>query len=893
MRTLFMLCLFSFTIFSVYSQEKNYRNQLYNKIQKNEFSKSDFKTDTSLIRLCIELGDSYEKDIPDSALFFYEKANKITDKVLSEEADNVFILKQKARAIRYIGIVHLSSGKLEKANDLFNEAMNIYEKTNDQEGVSQCLINIGSYYRIIGDYNTAIEFMNKALKKYEGLKSNEGISNCYSNIGVILKEQGDFSEAKEYYDKAVSFFIESGDKRGLSACYNNIAGLFTDEGKYEDALDFYFKALKLKEELNDKRGIASAYIGIGNIQYLQASYEKAIEYYENSMKIYEEIGDKYSTSICIANIGNIFYEKGEYEKAVSYFQKTLNISYELNDIRGELYANNNIGNVLMEQGDLHQALKYFKAALDIAETIEDKYSRAAVSGNIADIHLILSENKSASKHLDTALTYGIQAINAAYDINSADLIYTEAGILQAIYRCKGDYKKALEYAEIFISTKDTIFSHEKTEALAEMSTKYESEKKQLQIDNLNKDNALKNSEIAKSEEKRKKQLILIWSFVLGFVIILIFSIIILQLFLQKKRTNIQLGIQKKQIELQNIVLQQANEEISAQRDEIAAQRDLVTEQKEHIEVQKKEIEDSIIYAKRIQNSVLPSESQTSSLLGEHFILFKPKDVVSGDFYWAAKKEEWTLIAVADCTGHGVPGAFMSMLGISFLNEIIRKIESIDTATILNELRKSIIESLRQTGTTETSNESSSVKDGMDISLLALSPKNQLHRRAIKWSGAYNGLYLVSNNNHIPNNNEKGLIEENEPMIQIELSKIVNNSEIPDFEEGRLTNYTILEIKPDKMPVAIHEKMDDFACHNIELKAGDRVFLFSDGYADQFGGSNGKKLKYKTFRELILNSSSLPMHEQKKFLEQEIYEWMHVNGKNYEQVDDITVVGLQI
>lgn len=295
-----------------------------------------------------------------------------------------------------------------------------------------------------------------------------------------------------------------------------------------------------------------------------------------------------------------------------------------------------------------------------------------------------------------------------------------------------------------------------------------------------------------------------------------------------------------EIREKNEELSQQNEEISAQRDEIEAQRDMVTQQKEDIEEIHSKVTDSINYAKRIQTSALPDLSPLKKSLSDIFVLFKPKDVVSGDFYWYAEVENQIVITVADCTGHGVPGAFMSMLGMSMLKEIVVKEYITQPDVILRKLRKEVIKALGQTG------EYGESKDGMDMSLCSINTET----KTLQWSGANNPCLIV--------------------------------------KDGELT-----DIKPDKMPIAIYEKMDKFTLHEIKLNMGDLIYLIGDGYPDQFGGPKGKKFMSKRLKELLLEISSKPMKEQHEILEDKLFDWMNNHGEEYEQVDDITIMGIKI
>ncbi len=316
----------------------------------------------------------------------------------------------------------------------------------------------------------------------------------------------------------------------------------------------------------------------------------------------------------------------------------------------------------------------------------------------------------------------------------------------------------------------------------------------------------------------------------GFIVVMLIIVIVVRQYLVKQRMNILLAKQK--------------EQISLQRDEIGKQHELVV-------VQKQEITDSINYAKRIQEAVLPTEQTLDRLLEDHFIIFRPKDIVSGDFYWATETSDWIIITAADCTGHGVPGAFMSMLGISFLDEIVRRKNITNAALVLDELRASIIEALKETG------EEDSQKDGLDMSIIAIHKK----RQTATWAGAHNPLWIIRHESL-----EKTF---DDPLEMIE------------------------ETKADKMPVAYHARMDSYTNHEIKLNKGDQVYLFSDGYHDQFGGEKGKKFMVKNFKRLVAQTAHLSMKEQGLELEQRFEDWMAFANQGIEQIDDVTVIGLKI
>ncbi|OFX22337.1 MAG: hypothetical protein A2033_18970 [Bacteroidetes bacterium GWA2_31_9] len=426
------------------------------------------------------------------------------------------------------------------------------------------------------------------------------------------------------------------------------------------------------------------------------------------------------------------------------------------------------------------------------------------------------------------------------------------------YEKMGKSSKALDYYKLFTQTKDSLMNSEKFKLISEMESKYENEKHQLKIEKLEKEQQLQTSEIEKQNEKVKRQNTIIISFVFGFILIIIFLIIIYRFFTAKK-------IAYNLLSIQNVEIQHKNEEI-------ITQRDIVVKQKNYIEEIHKEVTDSINYAKNLQSAILPESDFIKELLHEYFIIFKPRNIVSGDFYWISKRRNWTLIAVADCTGHGVPGAFMSMLGISYLNEIVAKDEVQTASQVLNYLRLNIIKSLKQKGKTGEQ------KDGMDIAFVALN----METLELQFAGANNPLYIVTQSSEL-------LSYE----LEVRDTDFQNFQNFKNLEEHTNQRFVLQEVKPDKMPIAIHVRMDDFKNNEIKLNKSDLVYLFSDGYADQFGGPKGKKFLYRQFKELLIANWNKSMTEQKEILDNKIEDWISGNEIKYEQTDDITVLGLRI
>jgi len=279
------------------------------------------------------------------------------------------------------------------------------------------------------------------------------------------------------------------------------------------------------------------------------------------------------------------------------------------------------------------------------------------------------------------------------------------------------------------------------------------------------------------------------------------------------------------------------EEIETQKEEIEAQLDLATLQRDTISKQKDLILDSIHYAERIQSAILPPVQILKEQLSDHFILFKPRDIVSGDYYWAREKDQKLLIAVADCTGHGVPGGFLSMLGISSMNEIVNRSSLLDPGKILEQLRAVVIASMHQTGSRDEA------QDGIEIALCVIDVK----KKSLVYAGANRPLYLVRNGE-------------------------------------------VQHIRPDRMPIGIYEQEAlPFTNHSIKLKKGDSLYLFSDGYVDQLGGPLRKTFRAINFRKLLLEIQDRPMEKQKEILVKKMALWQG----EVEQIDDVLVMGIKI
>ena len=312
-------------------------------------------------------------------------------------------------------------------------------------------------------------------------------------------------------------------------------------------------------------------------------------------------------------------------------------------------------------------------------------------------------------------------------------------------------------------------------------------------------------------------------------------------------------------------------ELSAANNKLQIIYKQISKQKDELETTHKNITDSINYASKIQNAILPTSQLFKEFFSEYFIFFKPRDVVSGDFYYIKKINKYLIVAAADCTGHGVPGAFVSMLGISFLNEIVRKQEIKKANEVLEELRIYVKSAFHQ-----SENIATTQKDGMDIALIVIDTETNM----LQFAGANNPLYIIENMKKI----EKGKLKiENEKLIA-KSQKLIPKSQLPTAISQELN-----VIKPDKQPIGIYIKERPFKNHEIQLQKNDVIYLFTDGYIDQFGGNDGRKFYSKRFKKLLLDNVEKSLTEQNETLEHTLTEWRG----NHKQLDDILIIGLKV
>jgi len=714
--------------------------------------------------------------------------------------------------------------------------------------------------------DSSLFYIKKAYTLSVKLKYEKGKANACYNYGLYYRANVNLDSSWYWYQKAFEYYTICNDTMEKSRTLTAIGNVFTDKNEYIKAIKYFKESIKLKKLLKDKKGIAINLYNIANQYYYNIkNYKLGLDNYTKAIEIFTEIDYKPGLAICLNSIGNLYEDWGNYDLALKSYNKALKIQ---NDKSNQIDLFLNIGKVYTKSQNYDNALIYFFKALDYSKEIQDIEKEAISLKSIGVLYSDINEFDKSKQYLNNSLNiahqiksdkleveilssigycylfqnnckasldYLLKSQELAEKIEDKDFITSNYIFLSEAYMCIGDGQKAKEFFKKYIAAQDN-----NNKELNDLRIKYETEKQDKEIQLLNKQKQLGEEQLKTKTAESKTQRIIIFAAFFFILIFIVSIILITQQYRQKRKANELLGAQNKQIIQQNA--------------EITIQRDKLSEQKI-------EIEDSINYALRIQRAVLPIDKNSAEdMPGDYFLIFRPKYIVAGDYFWTKRVTDHLIIAVADCTGHGVPGAFMSMLGVSFLNEIVRKTDITQANHVLNHLRLYIIDALKQKGI------SGEQKDGMDMSLCVINVKTL----ELQYAGANNPLYIVRGGQ-----NPQGLTKP-EPLQNLE---------------------GLEEIKGDKMPVAIYERMNDFTNHIIHLKTGDKIYMFSDGYADQFGGVKGKKFMYKPFKRLIAETSNLSIKEQGNHLEKVLSEWTEHKdfntGTSYEQTDDITVFGLEI
>ncbi len=641
------------------------------------------------------------------------------------------------------------------------------------------------------------KYIDSLLQELNHSHHDSTLAKMYLDLSLAY-EKLDVSKAIIYAQKSLEIYQKSNDDYRMIKVWYRLGEQYKDIGDYQNALKYGIKLLQSSDKIKDKRlryrtKLDGLHLMIG--VYFITDFIKAYPYIKEQLFIAKQIKDKEDEGIAQYNMGNYFIysaftEKEDSIKKYQYLDSAyesytsamniFNSSVIPDKVSHILSCKENIATIYNHKLQYDKAIAYYLEIMRTYEEMKDYDGMVSTYNNISTCLMSIKKHNEAIDYLNK----GISTCEKVGIYTYLPYLYSN---LSEAYEKVGDYKNALLYSKRSKAVNDSIMDIEKSKNIQELSVKYETQLKDAE------------NKILKSRTERQK--IISWSIGIMLLLLSLVTFLVYKAYQNKNRVN-----------------------------------RLITIQKQLIEQRNKDIIDSIIYAKRIQHAILPSLKIWKELLPNSFVLYLPKDKVAGDFYWMEDMEDYIYVAAADCTGHGVPGAIVSVICSNALTKAVIEDKQVETNGILDTTQSIVVEKL--------SKAEENIQDGMDICLIRIDKKD---RRHIQYSGANRPLYIVS---------EKGEIQ---------------------------------EIKPDKQPIGKYDNEQPFNKQDIILSSNDTIYLATDGYSDQFGGDKDKKFSAKSLRKLLSDIANKNIEQQKEIFLDTHIKW---RGK-LEQTDDITVIGIKI
>ena len=724
------------------------------------------------------------------------------------------------------------------------------------------------------------DFFDSLLRQAAEADSDTSKAKIYVEISALVNDPDTIIK---YGKLAIEIAQRYDDKWTLMASYDNIGWAQYYNMQFDDAVESYTQSIRYATELGDKHFIGATSLSLGNVYYELSDISKMWDAYYRSLDTFTELKDTGNICIVTRTIGQSFASVGMYKSAQEQYHKSLNLSIEMHDTVQMAYDYRNIGETYLQQfGErksqmalqgIITAKKYLKIAERMMPDFDNDYVTAERVGNyisLADCYVKLAKLQGNREYIDSCrhylklFTQNNLSETEGYLLASqteADMLMLEGKHTQAIPILSDALQYAIdegsEHNEMSISKRlSECYEHagDKAKALDALKLHYDL---QLKITNetemrraseyfaqqeIKDEKERIEQERILNEERRQRQRAINIALLVIITMMTVIVFLVYKAFRQKRRSN-------EALMGKNAMLAQQKEEIATQNDalrekseEIASQRDLLATQKESLARTNRQMRDSITYAQRIQRTVITSQEEMDAIFPQNFVLYRPRDIVSGDFYRVDSIRGHKIIVVADCTGHGVPGALLSMMGISALKDILGQLEitggDINPSAILQQLREFIKHSFNK----NTADPRFANDDGMDMSICVLRPDGE----TMDFAGA--------NQNAI----------------------IVHNGEIT-------------RIKGDFMPIGNYVKEGDFTPHRIKVTKGDMLYLFTDGIPDQLGGADFCKYSLRRLTDRLTALSSCDLDKQMYDIERDIELWMGDKA----QLDDITLLGVRI
>jgi serine phosphatase RsbU (regulator of sigma subunit)/tetratricopeptide (TPR) repeat protein len=662
--------------------------------------------------------------------------------------------------------------------------------------VIDALCELANISRKSSDNDSARIFAEDALHRSRQYHYRKGEAKAMYQIGVLISGKGELVEAMELFSEAMDIFDSLGERKQYASAALALGNQKMLLGDYPGALDYQLKALRIKQELGDSAALPSAYMSIGNSYHSSGDHEKAAKSFAHAIELDTMYGKRALIGTGYYNLGNVMFGMKKDSLGAKYLLNAIRIADARQDISLLCYTYGLLGQYNYRKGEYTAALDCHQRSLSLAEQLEDQRMIISEQRFLGLGYQALNQNARGEEYLLNALKL---AADSTLKESRAEVYLT----LSDFYASEGRYKESRDYLLRFTALHDSLTNLDKSKDIMRKEMNFSFEKSRA-LDNAER---LKNEAIY--EEDRKRKMIIIYSAAAFIVLSLLFLGFVFNRYRVSQRQKALIAEQKSEVEKQKSLIEEKN----------------------------KSITDSINYAKRIQSAILPAVNEFTEAFPESFVYYRPKDIVSGDFYWIASSESHTFYATADCTGHGVPGGFMSVLGASLLNDIVNEKGVTEPADILVMMRDRIILALRQKGETGEN------KDGMDMVLCRVDRS----KRELVYAAANNPVWIMR-------------------------------------KDG------LHEFPADKQPVGIGiENPGKFRQHTVALEPGDVIYTFTDGYADQFGGPKGKKFKYAQLRTVLEAQRNAAMPEQELHLARVFDDWKGA----LEQVDDILVIGVRV
>ncbi len=717
--------------------------------------------------------------------------------------------------LSYEANICYNESKYELAYSLADSTVNILSQLDKNNRYIVKALNIkAKALSALNEFDSSESILNDNIKLAQSIDDKNGLAGCYYLKGSNASDRGFYEKSKELLLKSIAIRTNIHDDMGLSASYSFLGLTYAHLGDYMLGIEYIQKSITIREKNKDKRGLANSYLCLYKIYIDIGEADKAMQSELKSLEICREINDLQCVSGRLTNLGQIYQNKGDFEKALNYHFMALHISKQLN-IRNRIAdVHENIAKNYNFTHKYEDAIKHIDSCKTIRRIIGDE--EGLVSATLVSSQIFFNQ-----KNIKAAIDNGNSALHASLKLKLPYLIKDAHQVLSNAYNLQHNTDKALLHYKAFIVLRDSLYNIDKTKEIV---------RKELEF-NFNKKEELQKLEVAKKlaetdAESRKQRTIIIFT---------IIGIVILSSLLGFAIWQYRLKIKSEK------QLQYLNSDLNLKNYQLSEKTEIIELQHNTIHLKNKEITDSIRYAQKIQTAMMPLKHEFVDYFKEAFVIFEPKDIISGDFFWITTRNEKIIFATGDCTGHGVPGGFMSMLGVSLLNEIINEHDLTEPALILSRLRKKVITALRQKGL------SGEQQDGMDMTICVIDKKEM----TLHYAAANHTFYIIKKQ-----------------------------------EAG----FELQEFKGDKQPVGIFGKdLKPFKQHLISLNTDDVIYTFTDGYADQFGGPKGKKFKYTQLKTLLLSIQHLSLQEQEEIIKQKFINWKG----NLEQVDDVCLIGVKV